>query len=137
MTVRDTRVVQVDGTRVTVGVDSAAACSGCRSQTVCGSAPNTLHQLELPAAQAASLRPGDLIALGVDDDAPLRAVMLAYLPPLAGLLGGIGAGSVAGLPDVAVLACGGSGLCFGAVIARLLAGHWRDNWRPRICGRRD
>ena len=61
MTVRDTRVVQVDGTRVTVGVDSAPACSGCRSQSVCGSAPNTLHQFELPSAQAARCGPATLL----------------------------------------------------------------------------
>ncbi|WP_374341186.1 SoxR reducing system RseC family protein [Methyloversatilis sp.] len=137
MAVRDTRVVHIDGTHITVGVESAAACSGCRSQTVCGSTPGSLHRLELSPDQVASLRPGDALALGIDDGAPLRAAMLAYMPPLAGLLLGIGAGSVAGLPDIAVLACGGGGLSVGVVIARLFAGRWQESWRPTVCNGTD
>lgn len=133
MTERNTRVLHVDGTHVTVGVEADAGCSGCRSQSLCGSgAAPRQHVLIAPPDLASSLRPGDAVALDIDDGVPMRAALLAYLPPMAGLLGGIVSGMIAGLPDGALLVCAAFGLAGGSAITRIGARRWHRTWHPHI-----
>lgn len=133
---RHTRVMGVEGSQVVVGIEADSACSACRSRTLCGSGTQAQVRLEAPGL-AATLRPGDAVALGVDDDVPMRAALLAYLPPMLGLLGGMVPGMIAGLPDGGLLVCALAGLVAGSTISRFGARRWERRWQLRIQPRSD
>lgn len=134
MKAQPTRVVAIEGTVVTVAVEAAGACGGCRTKAACGSGHGSTHRIDVGADVVRLLRAGDQVSVTLDDGATLRAVAAAYLMPLCGLLGGIAAGSAAGLPDAAVIVCGCSGLLTGYVASRLLARRWRAGLQPQVCG---
>ena len=74
----------------------------------------TTLEVEHTTPPALPLRPGDGVIIDVDDGELLRAAALAYLPPLAGLLGG---------PVVAALLWPGSELlALAGALAGLAAG---------------
>ncbi|MBU0856218.1 MAG: SoxR reducing system RseC family protein, partial [Gammaproteobacteria bacterium] len=120
MTTQATRIVAIHGNQLTITTGDAQACGGCASKSACGSTGGRTHRIDVAPALARRLRPGDPVALTLGDGATLRAIAAAYVAPLGGLLAGVAAGSAAGLPDMAVLLCGGSGLCSGYVVSRML-----------------
>lgn len=133
MKAQPTRIVAIDGNRLTVAVDAPQACGGCRSKTACGTGDGSTHRIEVAADLARRLRTGDQVSIMVDDGTMMRAVAAAYLLPLGGLLAGIAAGSALALPEIAVVLSGGSGLLAGHVGSRLLARHWRTSLQPQVC----
>lgn len=71
---------------------ACAACSGGRGCALRWLARADGAMLQVPAQRAGGppLVPGDGVTLEVSDGELLRAALLAYLPPLAGLLAGAG-----------------------------------------------
>lgn len=133
MKAQPTRIVAIDGNRLTVAVDAQEACSGCRSKSACGTGDSGTQQIEVAADLARRLRTGDLVSVTIADGSTMRAIAAAYLLPLGGLLAGVVAGSATVLPDMAIALCGGGGLIAGHLGSRLLARLWRSHLQPQVC----
>lgn len=133
MKAQPTRILAIEGNRLTIAVDAPAACGGCRSKSACGNGDGRTHQIEVAADLARRLRTGDQVSVTIADGATMRAIVAAYLLPLGGLLAGIAAGSAFVLPDIAIVLCGSSGLFSGHLGSRLLARHWRPQMQPQVC----
>lgn len=88
------RVLEVREGRARLECESAtAACSACQGGRGCALrwlARPGAPSLEVPVrtGDGTSFQAGDRVTLVMSDGEMLRAVALAYLPPLAGLLGG-------------------------------------------------
>ncbi len=116
---REGRVIAVDGDRATVRFERASACGACRAAKVCaGGAPTRDLVMTLPAG---TTRPGDTLCVGVSGSAALRATVVAYFTPLAGLAAAMGAAALAGLPDSWIAAASFAGLGAGYTWLRRLA----------------
>lgn len=133
MKAQPTRIVAIEGNRLTIAIDAPEACGGCRSKSACGTGDGSTHQIEVAVELARRLRTGDQVSVTIADGSTMRAVAAAYLLPLGGLLAGIAAGSALLLPDIAVVLCGSSGLFSGHLGSRLLARHWRTQLQPQVC----
>jgi len=128
---REGRVVAVGAGRLTLRFERASACGACRAAKVCsGNTPT--RELVLPLPAGAAPRPGDLLCVGVSEAAALRATALAYLAPLAGLLGAMGAAALVGLPDGAVAVASFAGLAAGYAVLHRLAGRAAHALRPVV-----
>jgi len=115
-----------------VAVDAANACARCRSGRGCGAGVFTgaprrrVIRLAVP--------PGEYIAVGADvtiripGASLLRATLLAYGLPLAGLLCGGIAGLALDSGDIVAALAAGAGLAVGAFAARsqALRRCWHD-----------
>lgn len=133
MKAQPTRIVAIEGNRLTIAIDAPEACGGCRSKSACGTGDGSTHQIEVAVDLARRLRTGDQVSVTIADGSTMRAVSAAYLLPLGGLLAGIAAGSALVLPDIAIVLCGSSGLFSGHLGSRLLARHWRTSLQPQVC----
>lgn len=133
MNAQPTRIVAIEGSRLTIAIDAPEACGGCRSKSACGTGDGSTHQIEVAADLARRLRTGDTVSVKIADGSTMRAITAAYLLPLGGLLAGIAAGSALVLPDLAVVLCGSSGLFSGHLGSRVLARHWRTSLQPQVC----
>ena len=119
------RVRDVRDGRAWLACEAAAstchACSGGRGCALRWLARADGAELEVPAeaADGRRLATGDGILLEVSDGELLRAAMLAYLPPLAGLLLGAGGATVLapGMQATAMLASL-AGLVAGWAVSR-------------------
>ena len=119
------RVRDVRDGRAWLACEAAAstchACSGGRGCALRWLARADGGVLEVPAeaADGRRLATGDGILLEVSDGELLRAAMLAYLPPLAGLLAGAGGATVLapGMQATAMLASL-AGLVAGWAVSR-------------------
>lgn len=119
------RVRDVRDGRAWLACEAAAstceACSGGRGCALRWLARADGAVLEVPAeaADGRRLATGDGILLEVSDGELLRAAMLAYLPPLAGLLAGAGGATVLapGMQATAMLASL-AGLVAGWAVSR-------------------
>lgn len=136
MKAQPTRIVAIEGNRLTIAIDAPEACGGCRSKSACGTGDGSTQQIEVAVELARRLRTGDQVSVTIADGSTMRAVAAAYLLPLGGLLAGIAAGSALVLPDIAVVLCGSSGLFSGHLGSRLLARHWRTRLQPQVCSGR-
>ena len=130
MTEQLTKVVTVQGTQLTVAIDTAA-CGGCRSKSACAT-PST-RALEISPELAARLRPGDAVVLSVPDGATIHAAALAYLLPLCGFLTGLAVASAYGQSDGAGLLASAGGLTLGFMVARLISQRLRRSLSPEVC----
>lgn len=133
MKAQPSRVVAIEGNRLTLAVDAPAACGGCRSKSACGTGDGSTHQIEVAVELARRLRTGDQVSVTIADGSTMRAITAAYLLPLGGLLAAVAAGSALVLPDIAIVLCGSSGLFSGHLGSRLLARHWRTSLQPQVC----
>ena len=128
------RVRDVRDGRAWLACEAAAstchACSGGRGCALRWLARADGAVLEVPAeaADGRRLATGDGILLEVSDGELLRAAMLAYLPPLAGLLAGAGGATMLapGVQATAVLASL-AGLVAGWAVSRV----WLRRSPPR------
>lgn len=88
------RVREVEAGRVRLECESpVAACSACAGRGRCAlrwlaGPANPMLEVAHPTAEGTPLHLGDGVIIEVDDGELLRAAMLAYVPPLVGLLGG-------------------------------------------------
>lgn len=119
------RVRDVRPGRVLLACESAAAsCGACGGGRGCAlrwlARPGgPLLEVDATALGGSQLRPGDGVEVEVDDGELLRAALLAYLPPLIGLLAGpMVAAGVAPGHELAALGGAGVGLAAGWAVAR-------------------
>jgi sigma-E factor negative regulatory protein RseC len=128
------RVHDVHQDRVRLACETAvSACDACSVGRGCalrwltwpGSA---MLEVALPLPDGQRLLPGDGVVVVVDDGELLRAAMLAYVPPLIGLLAGPGFATVV-VPgsEPAALVAAALGLAAGWGIAR----RWLHRSPPR------
>ncbi|MBD9513772.1 SoxR reducing system RseC family protein [Pseudomonas sp. PDM22] len=89
------RVVAVESGAVQVETLRRSTCSGCSVNAGCGQGllerlggsqgRSRVRALISPNLASSSLKPGDEILLGVDEDLLLKSALLFYLSPLIGL----------------------------------------------------
>jgi sigma-E factor negative regulatory protein RseC len=132
-------VVAVDGAMARVRVARASACGGCASQGACNPLDDAGQEIVIQAANPAHARPGDRVAVGIDDRAVVKGAAWVYALPLVTFFLGYGLGGL--------LAPAGDGGESGGAIAGALLGlvgglvfvAWRSRgdrfqaaYRPRI-----
>lgn len=125
-------VREVDGDVILVEVRRRSACSGCDSQEGCGtSALGTWFSRGTSRVRLRSdqpLRAGDLVVVGLEETALLRASIVLYLLPILSLLGGAMAGAALGGAGVDWPGIGGGllGLTAGLAVSRshLASARW-------------
>lgn len=121
------RVVSVEGPVARVACEDPASCGACGTGGRCALrwfASRRRAALEIPARadDRIALRPGDEVVLSIEDGELLRAAVLAYALPLAGLLAGaIAARGLAGAGEGGALVAGLGGAVIGGWLARTLA----------------
>jgi len=114
------RVRDVRDGRAWLACEAAAStCDACNGGRGCAlrwlaRAEGAVLEVPAEAADRRRLATGDGILVEVSDGELLRAALLAYLPPLAGLLAGAGFATV--------LAPGGQAIAMLASLAGLVAG---------------
>jgi positive regulator of sigma E activity len=128
------RVHDVHEGRVRLACESVAstcdACSGGRGCALRWLARpgGAMLEVGMPSLDGRQLLPGDRVVLEVDDGELLRAAMLAYVPPLIGLLAGPGVATwLAPGSEPAALVAAALGLAAGWGMARL----WLHRSPPR------
>jgi sigma-E factor negative regulatory protein RseC len=129
------RVQQVrDGRAVLACETVASACEACSGGRGCAlrwlgrQGGATLEAPEL-GSDGTRLVPGMAVVVEVGDGEVLRSAMLAYVPPLAGLLAGASiARMVAAGDEVSAVLAAGAGLAFGWAAARV----WLRRSPPRF-----
>ncbi|MEE4161251.1 MAG: SoxR reducing system RseC family protein [Woeseiaceae bacterium] len=115
-----------------VAVDAASACARCRSGRGCGAGVFTgaprRRVLRLPVPPGARIEVGAEVTVRIPGESLLRATLLAYGLPLAGLLCGGVAGFALDGGDVVAALAAAAGLAVGAVAARAQAQRrcWHD-----------
>jgi len=121
------RIVAIEAGRMRL-VPLVSGCGSCGKSSDCGTAklakllPSASRELELPAAPAH--RVGDVLELGLPEAALLLAALLAYLPPLLGLVAGALLISPAGaaLQPLGALLGTVAGFSASRLLSRLYAG---------------
>lgn len=113
MIAREGRVVAIHEdhpvVRAVVRFERASACAACRAARLCaGNSATRDLALALPAGYRVSV--GDRVRVGVAEASALRATLIVYLTPLAGLLAGLALGSAAGFGDAGAAVLGFTGL---------------------------
>ena len=129
------RVVRVEDGMVWLEPEQTTSCGSCASAAACGGGASGIgtvaRRLEQRRfalggdADAALLRVGERIVVGVDARALIKAALTAYGLPLALSLaaGGLAHGASGG--DLVVMASMLSGLGLGVLAARVVARHLR------------
>ena len=127
------RLTTVDATLLAdVAVDAASACARCRAGRGCGagvfSGVPRRRVLRLPVPPGERIEVGAEVTVRIPGESLLRATLLAYGLPLAGLLLGGVAGLVLDGGDVAAALAAAAGLLVGAFAARSQAERrcWHD-----------
>ena len=136
------RVHDVGQGRLRLVCDSpASGCSGCAGGRGCAvrwlARPGgpTLDLAE-PGPGADRFLPGEAVVVEVDDGELLRAAMLAYLPPLAGLMAGPAVVAVLGYgSELTAMAAALAGLLLGWGVSRFWLGRSPPRYRIRPEGR--
>lgn len=128
MIVESGRVVAVEGDALWVETIRRSTCQGCAARSGCGhgllnrfgGGRRNRVRVALPGDRAAGeFQVDDEIEVGLPAPVLLGGIALAYLMPLALLLGGLVAGARWG--DGAALAGAAAGLLLGFALARLHA----------------
>jgi sigma-E factor negative regulatory protein RseC len=133
------RVVGTEGGFALVEAAPAGGCASCGMQGGCGVSklgkllPQRTRVLRVPNQLGA--RPGDDVTLGVPDDALLATAAAAYLPPLAGLVGGATLAAALATSDLWPMLGAGAGLLLGLAASRLLSQRWQARHAPRMVSR--
>ena len=139
------KIVSIERGSATVTVERTAACPRCAAGKGCGagllSGGKTSALFEVPLSAASSFREGDEVRLTLEPSHLLRATLLVYGLPLAGIVLMLMAGwFISGpLTDAEAIAYAIAGLAAG-----FFAGHWQLNrhaclkqFVPKIEGRAD
>lgn len=118
------RIVAVADGRATVSVNTAAVCSRCAAGKGCGAgllgAGNQPRLIEVRLESGMQLKPGDEVSLTLAPSHLLRAAMLAYGLPLAGVIIALGLAWYTNhaLEDHFAVALAVGGLVAGLLIGR-------------------
>lgn len=119
-----------------------SACGQCGKATDCGT--SAIAKLFGEGRQRwqildpLGLRTGEQVIIGIGGDTLVSASLLAYLPPLIGLLAAAGTATRLGLAEGWVASAGLAGLAAGLWFSGRLAGQpsRRERFRPRLLGRK-
>jgi sigma-E factor negative regulatory protein RseC len=88
------RIVSVVDGHATVSVDTAAACARCAAGKGCGAGllagSDRSRLIDVELGPGLDVRPGDEVVLTLEPSHLLRAAMLAYGLPLAGVVVAVG-----------------------------------------------
>jgi sigma-E factor negative regulatory protein RseC len=127
-------VVSVSDAIATIEVESPVACRRCASGRGCGAgllASGQSRTIDVNIPPGMALQRGDAVRLVLDSRQLLRAAMLAYALPLAGLLlfAAIAVLVFPGAGDLAMATVGLTGLLAGFLVSR-----WRMG-SASTCGR--
>jgi sigma-E factor negative regulatory protein RseC len=136
-------IISVDNGMATVAVSRAVACARCAAGRGCGagllSASEKRAKLQVAVPKELDLKTGDVVVLELSPDTLLRASLLVYGLPLAGLVTALSIGwLVAGpLADGVAIGLGIAGLLTGLFLGRVRLGRDRclQEFLPRIAGR--
>lgn len=135
------QIIELDGHRVLVAINPTKGCSACSQKTGCGT--GLLERWLNPAKQLwintdsdtlASLKPGDMIELGVEEGAFVRNTLVLYMIPLLIFLLATGIAHWLWGETASVFA-GLSGLLAGGFLVRYLVGTlgwYRNGFSPTI-----
>lgn len=119
-------VISVMRDSVLVSIDAAPACARCAAGKGCGAGilagPDEPRQIEVALNPALSLRVGDQVRLSLHSSHLLRASVLAYGLPLAGIVLSLAAGAwiVDGLSDTQAVMIALPGYLAGYLTGRYL-----------------
>ena len=105
-----------------VAIDAASACARCRAGRGCGAGVFTgvprQRVIRLPVPRGERIEVGAEVTVRIPGESLLRAALLAYGLPLAGLIGGGVAGFALDGGDVVAALAAAAGLAVGAFAAR-------------------
>jgi sigma-E factor negative regulatory protein RseC len=129
------RVTSVAGGRAWLACETNAACEACGSGRGCAIrllAGSREALLDVPdrADDRRALQPGDSVVVRVPEGEILRAAMLAYLPPLAGLLAGAALPRALMVPPAEVVTVAAA--LVGAAGGWWLGRHWTRTRPPQF-----
>ena len=136
-------IISIDNGIATVAVSRAVACARCAAGKGCGagllSTTEKRAKLQLAVPETMVLKIGDEVVLELSPDTLLRASLLVYGLPLAGLVAALSIGwLVAGpLADGVAIGLSVAGLSAGLFVGRSRLGRDRclQQFLPRIAGR--
>lgn len=118
------RVLEVDGEWAWVACRRQVECARCAEGRGCGGGVlgkllgDRLHKLRA-ATGSVAVAPGDMVLIGLGEDAIMRAAAAVYLVPLlSALAGGAAAAGLAGGGELAAIAGAAAGLWAGFLWAR-------------------
>ena len=115
-----------------VRVQAPVACARCATGRGCGAglgASPRPRELEVRLAPGPAPEPGDTVRLALEPALLLRAALVAYGLPLAGLAAAVAAAGAAGGSDLLQVCLGAAGLAAGIALGRTAVA--RD---ARLCG---
>lgn len=112
-----------------VRVQRSGGCGRCHEEGGCGNTADSRCD-EFVVLSEFDVKLGDKVRIVVPEGAALRAALLAYGLPLAGLLIGAALGFLLAGTDLACVLGGGVGL--GAGLLALRMGRHRGAARPRV-----
>lgn len=133
-------VIEVESLRVKVAVKSASGCGSCTAKAGCGTGildrwlnPTHIFWVELNKQIESTPRPGDILQIGVEEDAFVRNTFFLYLLPLLVFLVGAGIGLVVA-GEAGSIFVGIAGLLLGAFFANYLIKRspYARNFSPQI-----
>lgn len=131
------RVVVVEQGAVWVETIRKSTCSSCSARNGCGQ--NLLEkyraskqQSYIRATNDFSIEESDRVVIGIPESALMRASFLAYLLPLAGMMGSLWLATAAGWNDLFTALSAMAGLAAGFIPVRRLSQSNRDMCRVRV-----
>lgn len=131
------RIDSINGHRVSVSVARTSPCERCASGRGCGlglgdpgrRTPATL-ELELPAGLPVAV--GDPVTVAIGEPAVLRAALIVYGMPAAGLVAGAAVAAAFGLGEMAAVAVSLAGFGLACLLARRSACRALPRCEPRL-----
>ncbi len=119
MMTRSGEVIAIADDSLVVRFERASACGNCRSSHVCAGSNAT--ELVVPASDAQAHRVGETVQVNLDSGTTYRAIAVAYLLPLAGLLLGMAIASQLALAESEIALSSFGGLGAGFLLSRRLS----------------
>lgn len=114
------RVQRIEGRTVFVAITSNSACGSCRARKACGVSESAEKIIEIETASAGSYEVGEEVIVAVRKRAGLRAVLFAYVIPLAVLTVLLAGVKAAGAEDGAAAAASLAGVALYYLLLWLL-----------------
>ncbi|MEP9317854.1 SoxR reducing system RseC family protein [Pseudomonas sp. LABIM340] len=131
------RVIAVESGTVQVETLRRSICSGCSVNAGCGQGllerlgvsqgRSRVRALISPNLASSSLKPGDEILLGVDEDLLLKSALLFYLSPLIGLFALALVASHLDLGEPLIIVAGLAGFLLSWLLVRRYARRHTDD----------
>ena len=139
------KIVSIGNGSATVEVERIAACARCAAGKGCGagllSGSTKAATLEVSLSSHSQFSEGDEVTLKLEPAHLLRATILVYGLPLAGMVLGLSAGWLVSRPlaDGVAVACAVAGLAAGFIAGRwqLNRNHCLKQFIPKIEGPAD